>query len=136
MSIRREIRFGSSTLCTFDTVTRRLGKWLDAFVFAGRGIVVLLGEAHGRIHAVATVIVILLGLRLGISAQDWALLAICVALVLAAEAINTAVERLVDIVSPEWHPLARDAKDLAASAVLIAAIGAVAVGAIVFLPYM
>lgn len=57
-------------------------------------------------------------------------------LVLAAEAINSAVERIVDIVSPQWHPLARDAKDLAASGVLIAAIGAATVGIIVFLPYL
>lgn len=115
---------------------RGLGKRLDAFGHAGRGIVVLLGEAHGRIHAAATVAVILLGLWLGISATDWALLVICIALVLAAEAINTAVERVVDLVSPQWHPLARDAKDLAAGGVLIAAIGAAVVGVIVFLPYL
>ena len=126
----------SPTSSTFDPVMRGLGKRLDAFGHAGRGIVVLLGEAHGRIHAAATVAVILLGLWLGISATDWALLVICIALVLAAEAINTAVERVVDLVSPQWHPLARDAKDLAAGGVLIAAIGAAVVGVIVFLPYL
>ncbi len=113
-----------------------LAKRFDAFGHAGRGVVVLLGEAHGRIHAVAAVVVILLGLRLGISATNWALLVICIALVLAAEAINTALERLVDLVSPQWHALARDAKDLAAAGVLIAAIGAAVVGLIVFVPYL
>lgn len=115
---------------------RGLGKRLDAFGHACRGIAVLLGEAHGRIHAATTVAVTLLGLWLGIPATDWALLVICIALVLAAEAVNTAVERVVDLASPQWHPLARDAKDLAAGGVLIAAIGAAVVGVIVFLPYL
>lgn len=118
-----------------DLVMRRFGKRVAAFGYAGRGIVLLLREAHGRIHAAATVIVILLGIWLGISATDWALLLICISLVLVAEAINTALERLVDIVSPQWHLLARDAKDLAAGSVLLASIGATAVGAIVFLQY-
>ncbi len=114
---------------------RWLRKRRDAFAHAGRGIVVLLGDPHGRIHAAAAVVVILLGLWLRISATDWALLVICMALVLAAEAINTALERVVDVVSPERHPLARDAKDLAAGGVLIASLGAAMVGLIVFVPY-
>ena len=115
-------------------------RWLDkrirAFGHAGRGIGVLLSTLHGSIHAVAAVVAILMGLWLRIATMDWALLVICIALVLAAEAINTAVERLVDIVSPQWHPLARDAKDLAAGGVLIAAIGASVVSVIIFLPYL
>ena len=122
------------------TPSSRVIHWLtrrvNAFGHAGRGIVVLLGAPHGRIHAAATFAVSLLGLGLGISATDWALLLICFALVLGAEAINTAVERVVDIVSPQWHPLARDAKDLAAGGVLITAIVAAVVGVIVFLPYL
>lgn len=77
-----------------------------------------------------------MGFWLGISATDWALLTLSIAVVLAAEAINSAMERMVDLVSPQWHPLARDAKDLAAGGVLIAAIGAAVVGVIVFLPYL
>ncbi|WP_426038335.1 diacylglycerol kinase family protein [Cypionkella sp. TWP1-2-1b2] len=115
---------------------RWLGKRIRAFGHAGRGVGVLLSTPHGGIHATATVVVILLGLWLGISATDWTLLVICIALVLAAEATNTAVERLVDLVSPQWHPLARDAKDLAAGSVLIVAIGAAIVGVIVFIPYL
>ena len=122
------------------TAFSRVRHWLTnrfrAFGHAGRGILVLLGTPHGRIHAAATAAVSLLGLGLGISATDWALLLICFALVLVAEAINTAVECVVDIVSPQRQPLARDAKDLAAGGVLIAAVVAAAVGVIVFLPYL
>lgn len=117
-------------------MTRYLLKRLNAFGHAGRGISVLLAEAHGRIHAAATVLVLLMGFWLGISATDWALLTLSIAVVLATEAINSAMERMVDLVSPQWHPLARDAKDLAAGGVLIAAIGAAVVGVIVFLPYL
>ncbi|MBI1172332.1 diacylglycerol kinase family protein [bacterium] len=113
-----------------------LRRRLAAFGHAGRGVAVLLGEPHGRIHAVAAVGVTLLGLALGLSAGDWALLVICIALVLAAEALNSAIERVVDLVSPEWQALARDAKDLAAAGVLIASIGAAVVGLIVFLPHL
>ena len=115
---------------------RWLAKRRDAFGHAGRGIVLLLTETHGRVHAAATVVIIVLGLWLNISSTDWALLAICIALVLAVEAINTAIECIVDIVSPEWHPVARDAKDLAAGGVLVAAIGAAVVGVLVFWPYL
>lgn len=115
---------------------RWLGKRRQAFGYAGRGIILLLAESHGRVHAAVTVVIVLLGLWFGISSTDWALLAICMALVLAVEAINTAIECVVDVVSPEWHSLARDAKDLAAGGVLIAAIGAAVVGLIVFLPHL
>jgi diacylglycerol kinase len=109
---------------------------IRAFRHAGRGVRLLLAEAHGRVHGVAALAVILAGLFVGISAKEWALLVICMALVLAAEAINSSLERIVDLASPEWHGLARDAKDLAAGAVLILAIAAVVVGLLVFLPYL
>jgi len=59
----------------------------------------------------------------------------CITLVLAAEAFNTAIEFLTDLVSPDFHPLAKKTKDTAAAAVLICAIGAAIIGLIVFLPY-
>ena len=61
---------------------------------------------------------------------------LCFALVLAAEGMNTAIERLVNLVSPEYHPIAGDVKDIAAGAVLICAIGAFITGLLVFLPYL
>ena len=113
-----------------------LARRLASFRHAGRGIVVLLRQPNARIHVVAAVLAVILGLALGISAGDWAILTLCIALVIAAEGINTAVERVVDLASPEWHALARDAKDLAAGAVLVAAIGATVVGVIIFAPYV
>ncbi|EEW24446.1 diacylglycerol kinase family protein [Rhodobacter ferrooxidans] len=115
---------------------RRLVQRLVSFKYAGRGVWLLFREANARIHLAATLLVILLGLFLRVQARDWALLTICITVVLAAEAINTAVERVVDLVSPEWSALARDAKDLAAGCVLIAAIGAAIVGLTVFLPFL
>lgn len=72
---------------------------------------------------------------IGVSALEWAALAMAIALVMAAEALNTAIEHVVDLASPEWHPLARDAKDVAAAAVLICSIGAAVVGLLVFVPH-
>ena len=94
----------------------------------------LLRQPNARIHLFAAIVVVVLGVRLGVTAGEWVALILSIVLVLAAEALNTALEHVVDIVSPDWHEAARDAKDVAASAVLICAIGAVCVGAIVFLP--
>ena len=61
---------------------------------------------------------------------------LCIGLVIAAELVNSAIERVVDLASPEQHPLAGQAKDLAAGAVLVCAMAAVIVGILVFLPYL
>lgn len=113
-----------------------LGKRLKSFQHAGRGLLLLTKEANARVHLAAACIAVLLGLVLGIGATDWAILVLCIGLVIAAEGMNTALERIVDLVSPEWHPLARDAKDLAAGAVLVAAIAAAIVGVLIFVPYL
>lgn len=108
---------------------------LKSFVYAITGIVVLVRtQANARIHLVATVLVVIAGFALRVSPHDWALLVIAMVSVWAAEGINTAVEALVDLVSPEIHPLAGKVKDVAAGAVLIAVIGAIVVGLIVFTP--
>lgn len=109
---------------------------LTSFRHAGRGVWLLLAQPNARIHLAAAVGVIVLGLALRVTAGDWALLILAITAVLAAEAINTALERVVDLVSPQWSSLARDAKDLAAACVLITAIGAACVGLAVFLPYL
>lgn len=113
-----------------------LGKRLASFRHAGRGIFLLTTEPNARIHLGATVIVVGLGLLLNISTTDWAILVLCIGLVIAAEGINTALERIVDLASPDWHPLARDAKDLAAGAVLVTAIAAAIMGVLIFAPYL
>jgi undecaprenol kinase len=84
-----------------------------------------------RIHAALAALVVAAGALLRLPAASWALLALAIALVVAAELLNTAVEAVVDLVSPDDHPLAERAKDLAAAGVLVAALGAAAAGAFV-----
>jgi diacylglycerol kinase (ATP) len=107
---------------------------LASFGHALRGVAVLLRQPNARIHAVAAVLVTILGLALQVSALEWCALALAMALVLGAEALNTAIELVVDMVQPEWHALARDAKDVAAAGVLMCTLGAVVVGLWVFAP--
>jgi len=89
-------------------------------------------QPNARIHVLATMGTVALGVWLNISPLEWAVLALAIGLVLCAEALNTAIEHVVDLVSPQWHPLARDAKDVAAGAVLLASLAALGVGAGVF----
>ena len=116
------------------------GLWrrrVASFGHAGRGVwSALRSEVHLRIHAVATVLVLGLGFYCGISRLEWALVALAIAGVWTAELLNTAIEALTDLASPDFHPLAGKAKDVAAGAVLLAAAGAVVVGALVFGPHL
>ena len=115
------------------------GLWrrrVASFGHAGRGVwSALRSEVHLRFHALATVVVIGLGFYCAITRLEWALVAISVACVWAAELMNTAIEALTDLASPAYHPLAGKAKDVAAGAVLLAALGALVVGALVFGPH-
>ena len=102
---------------------------------AARGIAMLVrDEPNARIHVFATVLVVLTGFWLHISTVEWGLITLAITVVWVAEAINTALEHLVDLVSPERHTLAGKAKDVAAGAVLLAACGSVAIGLLVFVP--
>ena len=110
---------------------------LRSFGHAFRGLKVLLQtQPNARIHAVATVLVVAAGVLLRISLAEWALIVLAIAGVWTAEALNTAIEFLVDLASPDPHPLAGKAKDVAAGAVLIAAIGSAVIGGFVFGPYV
>lgn len=115
---------------------RGLHPRLASFGHAFRGLGVLLRQANARIHLAVAAGVVALAAWLGVGARDWIALVGAIVLVLAAEALNTALEHAVDIASPAWRPLARDAKDVAAAAVLICALGAAVVGALVFWPYL
>jgi diacylglycerol kinase len=111
-----------------------LGGFLKGFVFAWRGIS---AGAHGRnfrIMLAVAVAVILLGYLFGISRLEWILVALAMGLVLALELVNTAGEKLVDILSPDHDPRYGQVKDILAGAVLVAALAAAIVGALVFLP--
>ena len=110
---------------------------LRSFGHAFRGLKVLLQTQHNaRIHAAATVLVVAAGLTLRISPAEWAAIVLAAVCVWAAEALNTSIEFLVDLASPELHPLAAKAKDVAAAAVLVAAIGSLLVGILVFTPHV
>ena len=116
--------------------TAYLSGRLRSFGYAIRGLKVLLQSQHNaRIHALATILVATAGALLRISLTEWALVALAIVCVWAAEALNTAIEFVVDLVSPEHQPIAAKAKDVAAAAVLIAAIGALVIGGLVFGPY-
>jgi diacylglycerol kinase len=110
---------------------------LRSFGHAFRGLKVLLQtQRNARIHAAATILVVAAGALDRISLTEWVLIALAVACVWATEALNTSIEFLVDLVSPELHPLAAKAKDVAAGAVLAAAIGSLVVGVLVFGPHI
>ena len=91
-------------------------------------------ERNMKIHCVAAVLVVIAGVILKISAIEWCICMVLFGLVMALEHVNTAVEAVVDMVTEEYHPLAKVAKDTAAGAVLIAAIMAAIAGCIIFLP--
>ena len=93
-------------------------------------------QHNAWIHAGATIVVIAAALLFRVSAGDWCWIILAISIVWTAEALNTAFEFLADAASPAFHPLVRDAKDVAAGAVLITAIAAAIIGALVFWPYV
>ncbi|MCF8248043.1 MAG: diacylglycerol kinase family protein [Saprospiraceae bacterium] len=112
-----------------------LRKRLNSFRYAIAGIADMARtQANVKIHLLATVLVVIAGCYFGLTRTEWCLISLAIALVLAAEGFNTALEHLTDLVSPEYHSLAGKTKDVAAGAVLLAAIGAAAVGLLIFLP--
>jgi diacylglycerol kinase (ATP) len=86
------------------------------------------------IHTAVTAAVFVVGFWLGLSARDWAVLVLTIALVFSAEFLNTAIEAVVDLASPGIHPLAKVGKDMGAAAVLVAALAAILVGLLILGP--
>lgn len=114
-----------------------LKRRLLSFVFAWKGIkAVIKGEPNAAIHLLLAGSALLMGFYFRLSPEEWRWIVLCIALVLAAESMNTAVEAIVDLVSPGKHPLAGKAKDTAAGAVLLLAAGAAVIGLSIFLPYL
>jgi diacylglycerol kinase len=108
---------------------------IRSFGFALAGLTHAFGtQQNFRIHAVITACVIAAGIALRVTATEWAVLAITIGVVMQAELFNTALEAIVDKVSPERHDLARIAKDCAAAAVVVSALAAVGVGMAIFGP--
>ncbi len=107
----------------------------DSFRDAFGGVLHLFSsQRNARIHLGVALLVVALGLWLGLTLLEWALLALTISLVVAMEMVNTAVEALSDAAVPDHHPLIGVAKDVAAGAVLVTALGAVVVGLLVFVP--
>lgn len=104
--------------------------------YAGKGIILTLRSQHNAwIHAAATIAVAAMGYYLGITREEWCLVVLACAAVWTAETMNTAFEFLADATIKEFHPTIGHAKDMAAGAVLITALGAAITGLLVFGPY-
>lgn len=112
-----------------------MNRFLKSFGYAFSGLsYAFRSQFNFKVHSMALVIVGLLGWYFKLSANEWLWLIIASGMVLITELLNTAVEVLVDLVSPEIHPKAKVIKDVAASAVVIAAFTAVVIGLIIFIP--
>ena len=109
-------------------------KFFRSFSYAIQGILTAMKEQNLRFHIVSAVVVVITGIVTGLSLTEWLILTLIIALVIGAEMFNTAIERVVDLSSPEIHPLAKDAKDIAAGAVLVFASASVIIGLLIFLP--
>ena len=108
---------------------------ISSFKYAFEGWWYVLRTQHNAwIHAVLTIAVVIVGLWVELPLRDWAVLVLTFMAVWMAEFMNTALEAIVDMVQPEQHPLAKIAKDVAATAVLVGAIGAVIIGLLLLGP--
>ena len=108
---------------------------LRCFAYALKGISVLISkQVNFRIHLFAVIAVVLGGIILDVSLMEWIILILCMGLVLMLEALNTAIEYTIDLVSPGYHELAGKIKDISAAAVLIAALTSTLIGLIIFIP--
>lgn len=112
-----------------------LNKRISSFRYAVNGLKeFVFTEHHALIHIIIMIAAISAGLLLNLNTQEWLILIIVISLVFISEMMNTAIEKICDYIQPEIHPDIKIIKDISAGAVLIAAIGAVIAGCIIFLP--
>ena len=110
-------------------------KFLAAFKNAFNGLwYFFLHERNGKIQCCAAVLVVILAAVLGVTATQWIILLLCIGAVLSLEMINSAVEKLCDIVHEDYHPVIKIIKDVSAAAVLFTSIISAVIGIIIFLP--
>ncbi|MBD1397416.1 diacylglycerol kinase family protein [Pontibacter sp. JH31] len=108
----------------------------NSFRFAFKGLnAVFRSEPNMHLHVLASIIVLVMAYRFEVTRVEWCLLILCIGMVWVAEIFNTSIETLTDLVSPMENIWAGKTKDLAAGAVLMAALTAVAVGLFIFIPY-
>ncbi|MEH7074084.1 diacylglycerol kinase family protein [Neobacillus drentensis] len=93
-------------------------------------------EKNMRFHVCSSIVILIVAYYFSITKTEWLFILMAIGGMLVLELVNTAIERVVDLVTKEYHPLAKQAKDLAAGAVFVYAILSVAIGIIVFLPYI
>lgn len=111
------------------------GRFFRSFRFAAAGIrAAVVREQNIRFHLLATFAVTLAGLLTGLSSGEWMMIILLIGGMMALELVNTAIERAIDLASPEIHPLAGEAKDMAAGAVLVFAFASAIIGLLIFLP--
>ena len=115
------------------SLSERAGSFRHAF--SGLGFM-LRTQHNAWLHAVATLLAVALGVALDLAAADWKWLVLTIVMVWVAEAMNTAFEHLCDVVSPDYNASVKTAKDVAAGAVLICAIGALVMAWLIFGPYL
>ncbi|MEJ7682623.1 MAG: diacylglycerol kinase family protein [Segetibacter sp.] len=109
--------------------------FFKGFLYAFNGLVVFFRhERNGRIQLVVSVLVVILGVLLHVSASDWIILMICIGTVLSFEMINSAIEKLCNLVHPKYHPAVKVIKDISAGAVLWVSVSSGIIGVIIFLP--
>lgn len=112
-------------------------KLIKSFGYAIKGIyTATLEQLNIKIHFLAVIIVTIAGMFFRVTATEWCLIVICYGMVLTAELLNSAIENLVDLVSPEYNPLAGKVKDIAAGAVLVSAAATAVVSIFIFLKYI
>lgn len=109
-------------------------KQIKSFLCAFQGIwYTILNEAHIRFHIVATAFVIVFGILFELSSVEWAVLCLVFSMVIALELVNTAIERVCNVYTTDFHPLIKIAKDVSAGAVLVSAIGSIGVACFIFI---
>ena len=111
-----------------------VSKFFNSFRYAFQGMARACNQQNMKFHIVSACIVIVAAFLTKVSVVEWAILLIVIGIVLSLEMVNTAIEATVDLVSPEIHPLAKVAKDVAAGAVLVFAIFSVIIGVLIFFP--
>ena len=112
-----------------------LAAFVRSFGYAASGIATAFRKGRNfKVQLGFAVLAIVLGAAFRVTAPEWLAIVVCIGAVLGGECVNTSIEDVVDLVSPEYHPLAKSAKDLAAGGVLVMSVASVAVAAIVFLP--
>jgi diacylglycerol kinase len=118
-------------------VAPRRARFFESFTHAWTGMIhAFQTQRNARVHVTVALMALTLGVALHLSAVEFAIIILAIVAVIGAELINTVAEAIVDLVTDTYHPLAKTAKDVAAGAVLWSAIGAVAIGVVIFGPHL